>query len=214
MEKSEVKLDIMLRNYIPESAVSYCTSLWKKIPFSFKITRKRLSRQGDYRYDPKTGIHRLTINGDLNQYSFLITYIHEYAHLMIRESHARWVAPHGREWQEAFKKLMLPLLNDSVFPNGILRPLSRHMRKPKASSSADHKLVIALMEYDDNGDLVPLDNLEEGQTFIFQKLLYEKISLRRTRVLCKQLANGKDYLIPKMVLVAPYEDNSFLAESF
>jgi len=211
MEQARAKLEKMLRNYIPESAVFYCTSLWKQTPFSFKVTKKRLSRQGDYRYDLKTGIHRLTVNGDLNQYSFLITYIHEYAHLMMRESHARRVAPHGREWQEAFRKLMLPLLNDSVFTDDILRPLSRHMRRPKASSSADHKLVIALMEYDDNGDLVPLDSLEEGQTFIFQKLLYEKITLRRTRVLCKQFANSKKYLMPKMVLVAPYEEKSFLS---
>jgi len=206
MDQARARLDKMLRNYISESAVSYCMSLWELTPFCFIVTKKRLSKQGDYRYDPKTGIHRITVNGDLNQYSFLITFIHEYAHLVIRKSQIGKVAPHGQEWQSSFTKLMLPLLNDQVFPDDVLRPLSGHMRRPKASTSADQKLVCALIEYDEYGDLVPLDDLEEGQTFMFQKLLYEKIFLRRTRILCRQFANGKKYLIPKMALVAPYED--------
>lgn len=206
MDQARVKLEAMLKGYMPESAISYCVSLWEQTPFSFIVTRKRLSKQGDYRFDLKTGIHRITVNGDLNQYSFLITYIHEYAHLLIWKRNTRRVAPHGQEWREAFRKVMLPLLNDQVFPDDVLRPLSRHMRRPKASTFTDHKLISALMEYDENGDLVPLDNLEEGQTFIFQRLLYEKIFLRRTRILCRQFANGKQYLIPKMVLVDPYED--------
>lgn len=206
MRSAKSKLEEMLMQHVPVSAVTYCLSLWERVPFHFKITRKRLTKQGDYRFDYKDGHHNITVNGDLNEYSFLITYIHEYGHLEVQVKSVQRAAPHGREWQDTFRKLMLPLLHDSIFPDGILRALSNHMRRPKASTQSDWKLMAALMEYEDHGDRVLLDNLEGGSYFVLQGRLYEKKDSRRTRVLCAHVKTGKRYLIPKIALVTAYQD--------
>ncbi len=207
--KAGAKLENMLRKHMPEPAVVYCVSLWDRNPFHFTITGKRSTKQGDYRYDPKTRTHRISVNGDLNAYAFLITYIHEYAHLTIRRQYEGRVLPHGEEWRCAFRKLMLPVLNDRVFPDDILRPLSRHIRRPTASTHTDRELLTALRKYDDHGDLVPLDDLSEGVKFILGGRVYEKNVPRRTRVMCTHILSGKKYLVPKIALVTVCRDDCF-----
>ncbi len=206
MAEEELKLAQLLKRHVPEPAVAYCVSLWEKHPFHFKITRKRTTKQGDYRYDPRRNSHRISVNGDLNPYSFLITYIHEYAHLINREqSSGRRALPHGREWRHAFKLLMMPLLTEQVFPRDVLRPLNRHMRKPRASTHTDPHLVAALRRYDDHGGLIALGELPDGSKFVLGGRVFKKEKTRRTRVLCVQIGTSRKYLVPRLALVAVQE---------
>ncbi len=205
--EAKVKLENLLHKHMPEPAVPYCVALWERDSFHFRITKKRATKQGDYRYDQKTGTHRISVNGDLNDFAFLITYVHEYAHLMVRQRFSRRVRPHGKEWQESFRKLMLPLLNDRIFPDDILRPLSRYMRRPGASTHTDQKLVTALRKYDDHGDLVSLEEIDEGVKFVLGGRVYVKNVHRRTRVMCTHVLSGRKYLVPKIALVAVYRDD-------
>ena len=59
---------------LPESAVEYCIGLWEQYPFEFKLRKRRVTKLGDYRFDPKQNTHTVTVNSDLNSYQFLITY--------------------------------------------------------------------------------------------------------------------------------------------
>ncbi len=196
------KLYQIFQRHVPENAVHYCLDLWASHHFHFRITRKRNSKLGDYRFNPADGSHTISVNHDLNPYSFLITYVHEFAHLVTTDKNGRRALPHGAIWQNHFKTLMQPMLSDLVFPGDILLPLSKHMRKPKASTYSDAKLVAALRKYDNHPeDLVPLSQLDAGDVFEFNRVMFEKIELKRTRVLCQQAGTSRRYLISKMALV-------------
>ncbi len=202
MDKDKEKLYQILIAHVPENAVHYCLDLWTDIPFNFKVSKKRNSKLGDYRYDHRNGSHSISVNFDLNPFSFLITYIHEVAHLLTTERFGRKPQPHGKEWQSYFKELIEPVLTDLIFPNEILLPLKKHMRKPKASTYADAKLVHVLRKYDEQeGEQITLADLDEGDIFEFNDRVYTKLNLRRTRVLCQQEDTSRKYLISKMALV-------------
>jgi hypothetical protein len=202
LDQAKEKLYRIFQRHVPENAVHYCLDLWSAKPFHFRVTRKRNSKLGDYRFDPNKGSHAISVNHDLNQYSFLITYIHEVAHLLTKERNGRRVPPHGKAWQKNFQELMEPVLSDLIFPVEILQPLKKHMRKPKASTYSDSKLLDILRKFDENpSDLTPLEQLDEGDIFEFNHKMYQKIHLRRTRVLCQQAGTSRKYLISKMAMV-------------
>lgn len=193
-----------LENHVPENVVHYCYDLWIQYPFHFKITRSRKSRYGDFRYSPGNKLSTITVNHDLNKYAFLITYIHEIAHLLTFRKYGSKVAPHGSEWKSNFRALLLPICNDLVFPPEILTPLRKYMTNPKASSCGDPELYKALRSFDNlhtNKDLIHLSELEDGVTFLFKKRTFMKEQKRRTRSLCQEVSTGKKYLIPDIALV-------------
>ena len=62
------------------------------------------------------GYTKITVNGDLNPYSFLITTIHEFAHLVTFEEYQGRVKPHGKEWQLTYSKMLYPVIEDGGLP--------------------------------------------------------------------------------------------------
>ena len=202
MDLAKEKLYKILQKHVPDNAVHYCLDLWTEIPFHFKVTRKRSTKLGDYRFDHRNGSHAITVNVDLNPFSFLITYVHEIAHLLTTERYGRKLQPHGKEWKSCFAELMDPVLTDLIFPAEILVILRKHMKNPKASTYADSKLLTVLRSYDNHpDDLIPLAELTEGAIFEFNQRMYKWLRLRRTRVLCQQADSSRKYLISKMALV-------------
>ncbi len=198
----------LLENHLPQNAIHYAYDLWAEHRFNFKVTRSRSSKYGDYRYNPRSGEHSITVNGDLNPYAFLVTYIHEVAHLVTYKSHSRAALPHGKEWRSHFRQLMLPMLSDLVFPKDILDPLSHHMKNPKATSSADHRLSEALRKYDEQTGLVHLGEVNLGVVFRLNKRIFKAESKRRTRIVCEEIKSGRKYLISKIALVDIVSDDS------
>lgn len=185
----------LLQQYCPSAAVQYCYQLWQKDNFVFKIKKERTTKLGDYRYTPASQYpHQITINHTLNQYSFLITYIHEVAHLHTFTRYKRKVLPHGKEWKRNFQQLMLPLLNEQIFPQDILFPLQQYMQNPKASSCSDMHLFKALQVYSTSTKPLLLE-LSTGETFVLNGRVFEKGATRRTRVVCKERNTGKQYTI-------------------
>ena len=192
----------IIQSHVPAQSINYCTDLWEKVYFNFKVTRHRTSKLGDYRYNKANKIHTITVNGNLNPYSFLITYIHEVAHLQVQLAFGNRVLPHGREWKAEFKKLMIPMMTPAVFPDDLLKGLARHMKNPKASSLTDHNLVKILREYDaKSNDGMVLAKIENGGQFIFSERHFKKIETRRTRALCLELKTGKKYLIAETAYI-------------
>ncbi|AWV97740.1 transcription elongation protein SprT [Arcticibacterium luteifluviistationis] len=191
-----------LSKKVPADALTYCVNLWEENPFSFSISKTRSSCLGNYKYH--NGHHTITVNHDLNPYNFLITYIHEVAHQRVFIKYQKNIkqrpAPHGKEWKLNFQQLMIPLLTESVFPMEILRPLSAHMKNPPASSTRDAKLMKAIKAFNE-GDLteiVYLENIPDGQSFVFKKRKFQRIEKRRTRALCLDLDSKRKYTIPLM----------------
>jgi len=187
---------------VPEASLDYCIGLWEEEPFRFKLSKTRSSKLGDYRYDPKTKSHQVTVNEDLNPYQFLITYIHEVAHRRVHQPKGR-LKPHGAHWKHEFRRLLLPLMNDQVFPDDVLRPLARHMKNPKASTAGDPLLFQAISTYNLENDGVRIINLKVGESFLLRSRQFQLIEKKRTRALCLDLGNRKRYLIPMIAEVSP-----------
>ncbi|MGR3811700.1 SprT-like domain-containing protein [Jiulongibacter sp. NS-SX5] len=200
--KQSEQLETILRQQIPEKAVGYCVSLWQEQPFSFKVTKTRSTCLGNYRF--QNGKHQITVNHDLNSYSFLVTYIHEVAHQHVQIFDVigrKRVQPHGKEWKLRFQELMAPLLNEEFWPSDILLSLSKYMKNPKASSTSDPQLMKALRQYDKASRGQTLEDLNLGQTFVFKNRMFKKLEKRRTRALCQEIGSNRQFTIPLMAQV-------------
>lgn len=201
------QLRLIFQTHLPQPAIPYCINLWQKVPFSFKVLSPRVSKLGDFRYRKDRKIQTITINADLNPYQFLLTYIHEVAHLHAFEKFGMSHSPHGQEWKKEFQSLMEPILNDSVFPKDILIPLRNHMKNPSASSARDLFLMKEMSKYDipaqAQEEEVFLSDLMPGKQFILSGRKFKKGETRRTRVLCEEVDSGRKYLVSHLAKVKP-----------
>ena len=131
---------------IPESSIEYVNSIIQNEDILIILKKNRKTKHGDFSVNKK-GIRKITINSDLNPYRFLITLLHEISHLFVFNEYSFKVKPHGIEWKNKFKNLLLPVLNNHIFPEQILKPLARYTLNPKASTDSDDKLSYALNQF-------------------------------------------------------------------
>lgn len=185
-------LEEVLKEKVPLDAVDYCVRLWDETPFHFKVSRTRSTCLGNYRFFKNQ--HYISVNHDLNPYNFLITYVHEVAHLRVQLNNVKRkrVQPHGIEWKEMFISLLSPIQKPNIFPEDILGPLNIHMRNPKASSTRDAKLLTALKTYNNTSSFT-LAEVSDGESFRFKNSYYVKLHKRRTRALVEDLHTKKRY---------------------
>ena len=164
-------------------------SLWKKFYTSIylKIVNERQSRHGDYQCLPN-GQHKITINANLNKYRFLMTLIHEIAHLVAIEKYGKQIKPHGNEWKTTYQALMKPFLRPEIFPAELLSYLVIHFQNPSASSDTDVHLTLAMRQYDS------LYRTDDGRVF-------QKGDKKIKRYECKELSTGKRFVIQPHALV-------------
>ncbi|MCL9809213.1 SprT-like domain-containing protein [Flavobacterium luminosum] len=184
----------VLYKYLPEHSVSLCFELIKSNHVHLKIVNERVTRHGDYRRDG-SGAHIITVNYSQNKYRFLITLVHEIAHLVAFEKYGRHIKPHGEEWKLTFQRLMVPFIRPEIFPHQLLSLVARHFRNPKASSDTDATLALALKQFDPENDKNYVFEIPYGSTFrIHNGKIFKKIALRTKRIECLELATGKVYL--------------------
>ncbi len=191
----------VFERFVPPKSVIYCDKLYKNLGFEFKIKKARLTKLGDYRYHPKTNKHTITINNDLNPYAFLVTYLHEVAHLIAFKQHGRTIQPHGKQWKESFKEVSKPLLTTDIFPEKVLGALLRYFKNPKASSCSDPVLYEILKQFDSESTSLLLKEISVGKAFIFNKKAFMKLEKKRTRAVCKELKTGRKYMISELAEV-------------
>ncbi|WP_036156370.1 SprT-like domain-containing protein [Maribacter forsetii] len=184
-----------LAKYLPELAVSPCFELIKDTQVHLKIVNERVTRHGDYRRR-KDGNHQITVNASLNKYRFLITLIHEIAHLIAFEKYGRGIKPHGLEWKKTFQHLMIPFIRPEIFPSQLLPLLARHFKNPKASSSTDAQLSIALKQFDEQqSEKTYVYELPIGCVFrIYNGKLFKKGNKRTKRYECIEISTGRMFL--------------------
>lgn len=186
----------MTRNklYIPEEFLEYASKLTIDLGFHFKVTRRRLTKAGDYRFNPRTNSHTITVNENLNPWAFFITFLHEVAHMKVQLKYGSGLKHHGEEWKDEFRKLLLPVLASGHVPHNLERALAGYARNPKASSWSDPQLARALQELDEH-DSTTLYDLNSGDSFHFKGHSYTLMEKRRTRALVVHQKNRKRYLI-------------------
>lgn len=185
----------VLLKYLPEHAVEPVFELIKANAVHLKIVNERVTRHGDYRRHP-SGKHQITVNANLNKYRFLITLVHEIAHLAAFEKYGRNIKPHGVEWKITFQRLMIPFIRPEIFPNSVLPLVANHFRNPTASSDTDARLAFALKQFDERKpDIYFMHEVPSGSYFrIKNGSVFQKKGLRVKRYECLEVKTGKLYL--------------------
>ena len=185
---------------IPEASSEYVKSLIFSEKLTIKLKKSRKTKHGDFSVK-KNGLCMITINDDLNQYRFLITLIHEISHYIAYKNYGPHIKPHGVEWKNTFKNLLLPIINPEIIPNDILRPLAIYAKNPKASSDTDLNLGLALNRYNINQcDYV--FSLSNGSVFkASNDRVYVMIKKLRKRYECMDVLTKKLYLFSPNVKI-------------
>ena len=185
---------------IPEASLEYVKSLILYENITIKLKKSRKTKHGDFSVKIN-GLCMITINDDLNQYRFLITLIHEISHYKAYKNYGPYIKPHGVEWKNIFKNLLLPIINPEIIPNDILRPLAIYAKNPKASSDTDLNLSLALNRYNINQyDYV--FGLSNGSVFkASNDRVYVMIKKLRKRYECMDVLTKKLYLFSPNVKI-------------
>lgn len=190
---------------MPERAVDAIFELIKVNDVHLKIVNQRQSKHGDYRRI-NGGAHIITINNSLNKYAFLITLVHEIAHLIAFEKYGRLIKPHGVEWKYTFQTLMLPFIRPEIFPESLIGVIANHFKNPKASSDTDARMAIALKQFDvkvDNHQIYMFELLEGTSFRIPNGKIFKKGKKRIKRYECVELSSGNMYLFQPNAQVEP-----------
>jgi SprT protein len=186
-------------NYIPENAAQLVLELLNEYPHVLKIVNQRQTKHGDFR---KTidGRYQITINNSLNQYQFLLTLVHEIAHLATHLKYKR-IKPHGIEWKISFQHLMLPFVRPEIFPMSILPYLANYLKNPKASTDTDVNLSLAMKQFNKKSDKSFIFEVPLNGVFTFKNKTYIRQNKRRTRFECLELRSKRLYLFNQNVEV-------------
>ena len=201
---SREKISIILSKYLPEAAVEECTSWVIQKNIHLKITRGRSSKYGDY--IPLVSGHRITVNHDLNQYAFLITFIHEVAHLHTFVKFKHYHEPHGKEWKNEFRLLLSDFIIKRVFPEDITTALSIYIQNPAASSCSDHNLLRTLKKYDKQiENILHLEDIPENAVFCIHpsraRHVFKKGHKIRSRFHCIEMNSNRIYFVSPLAEV-------------
>lgn len=160
----------------------------------FTVSKKRKTKLGDYRQPYNGKPHRISVNGDLNPYAFLVTTIHEMAHLTTFNKYANYVKPHGNEWKVEFKNLFEPLMHHNDLPADIAIAVKNYLKNAKASSCSDDRLYRVLKRYDKKRKL-RVEELNFGAEFKLNGKIFVKGRKLRTRFECRELSSQRIYRV-------------------
>ena len=195
ISRQEVSLDI-LAGYLPEGTYEKVRKYLIRYRVHLTITRKRTSVLGDYRLPDRTQGHRITINGDLNRYAFLLTLLHELAHLMAYVYYGKRIAPHGAEWKQTFRDILVEFTDKGYMPKDVEQAIKKYMHDPAARSCVDEDLIRVLKKHDPyTQDFCFVEDLEEGEWFLASDgREYRRGKKIRKRYECVDVRNRKKYL--------------------
>jgi len=195
MPKKESPLH-QLNSYLPEGAFDEVVVYIVHHKVHLTITRERASVLGDYRNRHLDKNHRISVNGNLNKFSFLITLLHELGHLLTYEKYGNKIPAHGAQWKNEFGKILAGFIAKKIFPADIERELLFTLKNPAASSCAEASLLRVLRKYDPHKPGVFL--LEELPDKSFFKVkngrVFSKGDRIRKRFLCQDMTSKKMFL--------------------
>jgi predicted SprT family Zn-dependent metalloprotease len=195
MPKKEVPVS-QLSGFLPPGTADAVLNYLHQYKVHLTVAKERKSILGDYRHRTHHANHRISVNGNLNPYAFLVTLLHEIAHLLTFEQHGRSVPPHGREWKNIFGQLLHQFVQQKIFPAEIENELLQSLKNPAASSCAEDGLLRVLRKYDskeDNHQLV--EELSTGKLFRLKDgRIFQKGEKLRKRYKCVEVKTGKLYL--------------------
>jgi len=182
--------------YLPDGTYEYVAQYLIEYKVHLTVTRERITKLGDYRNKYLNKNHRISVNGNLNKYSFLITLLHELAHLVAYEIYGNKIQAHGIQWKKEYRIILSRFISQKIFPADIEAELLKTLNDPAASSCAEAPLLRVLKRYDPHKPgIFLLEELPYESWFrVKNGNIYSKGNKVRTRFLCKDLSTKKLFL--------------------
>ena len=187
-----------LADFLPEGSFQSVIHYIQHFKVHLTITQKRRSVLGDYRHAVMGKNHRISINGNLNQFEFLITLLHELAHLLTFEKFSNKVEPHGKEWKSIYSTLLIDFVQQQIFPPDIVKALQKSIINPAATANGETELLMVLRKYDQKKreGYFHIADLPVGAVFQTEDgRIFKKGNKRRKRFACVEIATGHKYSI-------------------
>lgn len=206
MSKKEAPFS-SLKSFLPDGALPLVMEYIYQYKVHLTITRERRTVLGDYRHAVDGKNHRISVNGSLNKYAFLITLVHELAHLVTFLQYGNKVASHGKEWKTIYRHLLVKFLEGELFPTDIKQALQKSLHDLPASSCADEGLMRVLKQYDSSSQGLLVEQLPIDALFLADGgRMFKKGKQLRKRFQCLEVATGKIYLFSPVYEVTPITD--------
>lgn len=187
-----------LQQFLPSGAFEPVVHYLVQYKVHLTITRERESLLGDYRNAVDGKNHRISVNGNLNPYAFLITLLHELAHLLTFDNFGNRAAVHGKEWKNEYSKLLAQFLLHKLFPPDIERALLKSLQNPAATTCGEEHLTRVLKKYDvkkKKEGVMMVEELGNGNLFRTRDgRIFKRIEKLRKRYKCIELKTGTVYL--------------------
>src|SRR5450432_2140950 len=194
MPKKEAPIEY-LDHYLPAGASEKILDYLHKYNVHLTITRSRKSILGDYRHATGSDNHRISVNGSLNKFAFLITLIHELGHLITFQQFGNSVVAHGKEWKRAYRILLEDFIRMKLFPSDLQETLIKSLHNLPASSCSDLSITRVLKKYDAVDETVLVENIREGEIFrTADGKQFKRGRQIRKRIECTEIRSGKLYL--------------------
>ncbi len=198
-----------LKEYIPEGSFELLIHYIHQYRVHLTVTKARKSVLGDYRHAYHDKTHRITVNGNLNKFEFLITLLHELAHLLTFDKYGNQVDAHGKEWKTAYSKLLVDFVQQNIFPPEIMKALRKSIINPSATANGETDLLMVLRNFDRVSkpgwfmiqELPPLSYFQTKDGRVFKK--EEKL---RKRFRCMEVKTGLKYLFSPIFEVMKLEE--------
>ncbi|MGZ5303836.1 MAG: SprT-like domain-containing protein, partial [Bacteroidia bacterium] len=135
--------------------------------------------------------------------AFMVTLLHEIAHMYTFVQHKGKVKPHGDVWKNHYSVILSHFIQAGVFPTDIEESLILHLNSPTASSCSDLSLFQSLKKYDlMDTHLILLQNLGDGEHFKWRNgMVFKKAEKLRKRYRCIDVKSKRVWLFHPMAEV-------------
>jgi len=195
MPKKESPLTA-LSSFLPEGSFEEVAHYLQQYKVHLTITKERQTILGNYRNKVVDKNHRISVNGNLNKYSFLITLLHELAHLLAHEKYGHRILAHGQQWKNEYGKILSEFIPKKIFPAEIEKLLVLSLKNPAATTCSEPHLTRALKKFDlKKENYFFVEELPEGSLFkIKSGAIFKKGERIRKRFKCMEVATKKLYL--------------------
>ncbi len=183
MEEQRSKFNL---RFLPKDFQEHILEIKEKEGFTLTLTNPRKSKLGDYRYNYVSKCHHITINIDLEPIYFLITYLHEVAHKMCWDQFKRKAQPHGKEWKSLFVSLLWNAKHSIKHKETDKKIIFEFIKNPQAR----------FQKVDVFNNFLKVNQLSPQSIFeLNDGKIYQLINKRRTRFLCINITNKKEYTV-------------------
>lgn len=189
-----------LQKYLPENALPYLQKWFGGYNVHLRLTRERQSKLGDY-CKKKNGSHAISVNVTLSPSLFFFVLTHELAHLIAFETYGRGIAPHGKEWKQIYKEMLLESV--CIYETDLQPIILKYARSPKANFMASSDLVRYFIKGEDS---VFVEDLPVKAQFIYRRNVYVIEQKLRKNYLCIQLKTGRRFTFSPLAKVEHCKD--------